>query len=79
MSDCFTDPRSFRHFKSGALRYHEAAKVGAARSKLLGSKITDRELALAVSYIDAWLARQPHDVREYALAKPQPQKRIAVL
>jgi hypothetical protein len=70
MTDCFTDPRPFRRFKAGALRRHEAAKVGAARSKLLGSKIKDPEVLAAVSYLDAWLDRQPADVREYALAKP---------
>jgi 2-keto-4-pentenoate hydratase len=74
MSSPFIDPPSFRRFKQGAARLHEARKIGEARRAILGSRINDRELTDAVTLIDAWLKRQPADVREYALAKPEPRK-----
>ena len=67
------DPPAFRRFKRSATRLHEAGKIGDARRKILGSRIGDRELVEAVALIDAWLARQPSEIREYALAKPEPR------
>jgi hypothetical protein len=70
----FEDPPAFRRFKRGAARLHEAGKIGEVRRKILGSRITDPELVKAVLLIDAWLKRQPNEVREYALAKPDPRR-----
>jgi hypothetical protein len=78
MADLFTDPLPFRRFKRGAARLHEAGKIGEARRKILGSHIGDPELIKAVHLIEAWLARQPEEVREYALATPGP-RRVVVM
>jgi hypothetical protein len=71
------DDAAFLAFKTSAAKLHEAGKIGEARRKIIGARIDAPELRTAVALIDSWLADQPHDVRSYALAKPQPRRVLA--